>query len=203
MLFLFVFANTRCLLVATLWSPVGEELMPWLSWMWWCFVFLSLSYWVSWVRCGTWLYRFLIFAFFLTFNKRWDWLILIDQAVFVMSQKVTQKVQLVSFSVCKRCIWCSVLITSDVQPMSINTAHQVQTDQCTVLRFQDSLYFIQKMLDWITKTFIICFCENVITITNVHKTIQALCSTCTYYTYIQVNRQLCLWSHMIEFQQFI
>ena len=33
----------------------------------WCFiVFLSLSHVVSWVRCGTWLYRFLIFApFFL------------------------------------------------------------------------------------------------------------------------------------------
>ena len=26
LLFLFVFANTRCLFVATLWSPVGEEL---------------------------------------------------------------------------------------------------------------------------------------------------------------------------------
>ena len=25
--FLFVFANTRCLFVATLWSPVGEELL--------------------------------------------------------------------------------------------------------------------------------------------------------------------------------
>ena len=31
-----------------------------------------------------------------------------------------------------------MLITSDAQPMSKNTAHQVQTDQCTVLRFQDS-----------------------------------------------------------------
>ena len=29
---------------------------------------LSLSHMVSWVRCGTWLYRFLIFAFFLTFT---------------------------------------------------------------------------------------------------------------------------------------
>ena len=26
LLFLFVFANTKCLFVATLWSPVGEEL---------------------------------------------------------------------------------------------------------------------------------------------------------------------------------
>ena len=33
----------------------------------WCLsVFLSLSHVVSWVRCGTWFYRFLIFATFLT-----------------------------------------------------------------------------------------------------------------------------------------
>ena len=31
------------------------------------FLCLSLSQMVSWVRCGTWLYRFLIFAFFLTY----------------------------------------------------------------------------------------------------------------------------------------
>ena len=37
-----------------------------LSCMWWFLVFLSLSHSVSWVRCGTGLYRFLIFAFFLT-----------------------------------------------------------------------------------------------------------------------------------------
>ena len=38
----------------------------WLSCMWWVFfVFLSLSHVMSWVRCGIWLYRFLIFAFFL------------------------------------------------------------------------------------------------------------------------------------------
>ena len=29
-------------------------------------MFLSLSHTVSWVRCGTWLFRFLIFAFFFT-----------------------------------------------------------------------------------------------------------------------------------------
>ena len=62
----------------------------------------------------------------------------------MVSQKVTQKVLLVSFSVCTRCIWCSVLITSDAQPMSINTVHQVQTDQCTVLRFQNSFIFHPK-----------------------------------------------------------
>ena len=35
---------------------------------WWCFLnFVLLSHVVSWVRCDTWLYRFLIFAVFLTF----------------------------------------------------------------------------------------------------------------------------------------
>ena len=43
--------------------PLGSRL--------WCLiVFLSLSYVVSWVRCGTWLYRFLIFANFLTLKGR-------------------------------------------------------------------------------------------------------------------------------------
>ena len=33
LLFVFVFANTRCLFVAALWSPVGEGLTSWLSCM--------------------------------------------------------------------------------------------------------------------------------------------------------------------------
>ena len=45
----------------------GKGLTFWLSCTC-CFpVCLSLSLVVSWVRCGTWLYRFLIFAFFFTF----------------------------------------------------------------------------------------------------------------------------------------
>ena len=39
------------------------------SCLWCLIVFLSLSHVVSWVKCGTWLYRFLIFAAFLTFIK--------------------------------------------------------------------------------------------------------------------------------------
>ena len=38
------------------------------SYLWCLFAFLSLSHVVSWLRCGTWLYRFLIFVAFLTFN---------------------------------------------------------------------------------------------------------------------------------------
>ena len=41
--------------------PLGSRL--------WCLIVsLSLSPFVSWVRCGAWLYRFLIFALFLTLN---------------------------------------------------------------------------------------------------------------------------------------
>ena len=54
LLFLFVFANTRCMFGATLWSPVGgrtDLLAALLNVM--VSYFLSLSYSVSWVRCGT------------------------------------------------------------------------------------------------------------------------------------------------------
>ena len=66
----FVFLCLVCVklsrpLIAALWSLAGKGLTYWLSFV--MFVFLSLSHLVSWVRCGTWLYRFLIFAAFLTF----------------------------------------------------------------------------------------------------------------------------------------
>ena len=51
--------------------PCGHQLQkgwPLGSCLWFLIVFLSLSHVVSWVRCGTWLYRFLIFATFLSFN---------------------------------------------------------------------------------------------------------------------------------------
>ena len=53
------------LFIDALWSPAGKELTSWLSFvMSYCeFVTFPL---VSWVRCGTSLCRFLIFALFLT-----------------------------------------------------------------------------------------------------------------------------------------
>ena len=48
-------------------QPCGY-LTSWLSCMWCFLVFLSLSLMVSWIRCGIWLYGFLIFAIFLTFT---------------------------------------------------------------------------------------------------------------------------------------
>ena len=56
-----VFVMLLRLVIAALWSsdrkdwPIGSRL-------WYLIVFLSLSYVVSLVKCGTWLYRFLIFA---------------------------------------------------------------------------------------------------------------------------------------------
>ena len=67
------FCSVLCLLclcaplfICALWSPAGKGLT---SWLWfvvsYCeFVTFPL---VSWVRCGTWLYRFLIFAPLLTY----------------------------------------------------------------------------------------------------------------------------------------
>ena len=56
--------SVLCSLVA----PAGRELTSWLFCVWCLLVFLSLSHVVSWVRRGTWLYWFLICAFFLTFT---------------------------------------------------------------------------------------------------------------------------------------
>ena len=53
-----------CSRVITCW----ERIWPWLPCAWCFLAFLSLSHMVSRVRCGTWLYWFLILAFFFTLN---------------------------------------------------------------------------------------------------------------------------------------
>ena len=64
-----VFFMLSRLFIAALWSPAGKGLISWLLFVMFNYV-LSLSHLVSsmWVRCGTSLYRFLIFAAFLTFT---------------------------------------------------------------------------------------------------------------------------------------
>ena len=54
-----VFASVYCCLVVTCWER-GDLLLVMFI------IFLLLSHVVSWVRCGNWLYRFLIFVVFLT-----------------------------------------------------------------------------------------------------------------------------------------
>ena len=51
-----------CLFLEALWWPARKGPTSWLSCIWCFLVFLSLSHMVSWVRCGAWLYPFLIFA---------------------------------------------------------------------------------------------------------------------------------------------
>ena len=53
------------LFIVAMWSPAGKGLLSWLLFIM-LIEFLSLSHVVSWVRYGTWLYRFLIFGVFLT-----------------------------------------------------------------------------------------------------------------------------------------
>ena len=71
---LLCFCSVLCLLclcallfICALWSPVGKGLPSWLSFVVSNCEFVTFPL-VSWVRCGTWLYRFLIFALLLTFN---------------------------------------------------------------------------------------------------------------------------------------
>ena len=71
---LLCFCSVLCLLclcarlfICALWSPAGKWLIPWLSFVVSNCQFVTFQL-VSWVRCGTWLYRFLIFAPLLTLN---------------------------------------------------------------------------------------------------------------------------------------
>ena len=70
---LLCFCSVLCLLclctrlfICALWSPAGKGLTSWLSFVVSYCEFVTFPL-VSWVRCGTWLYRFLIFAPLLTF----------------------------------------------------------------------------------------------------------------------------------------
>ena len=56
------------LFICALWSPAGKGLTSWLSFVVSSCEFVTFPL-VSWIRCGTWLYRFLIFAPLLTFNN--------------------------------------------------------------------------------------------------------------------------------------
>ena len=60
----------RLFIICALWSPAGIGLTSWLSFVVSNCEFVTFPF-VSWVRCGTWLYRFSIFAPLLTsFAKR-------------------------------------------------------------------------------------------------------------------------------------
>ena len=71
-LYYFVFLMLFRLFFAALRPPAGKGLTSWLLLVMFI-VLLLLSHVVSWVRSGTWLYRFLIFASFLTIFKNNIW----------------------------------------------------------------------------------------------------------------------------------
>ena len=64
-----VFVMLSRLFMCALWSPDGKALTSWLLFVMFI-VILLLSHLVSWDRCGTRMYRFLILAVFLTL-KPW------------------------------------------------------------------------------------------------------------------------------------
>ena len=73
---LLCFCSVLCLLclcaplfICALWSPAGKGLTSWLSFVVSNCEFVTFPF-VSWVRCGTSLYRFLIFAPLLTFPDK-------------------------------------------------------------------------------------------------------------------------------------
>ena len=75
------FLSVHCKLVVTCWERANL-----LALLYVCFrVFLSLSHVVSWVSCGNWLYRFLIFSFLLTFLASRDLVMVIWNLI--MGQK--------------------------------------------------------------------------------------------------------------------
>ena len=77
LLWMFYVLSILCLLclfvrlfICALWSPAGKGLTSWLSFVVSNYEFVTFPS-VSWVRCGTWLYRLLIFAPLLTFVVVW------------------------------------------------------------------------------------------------------------------------------------
>ena len=64
---LFFLCLCERLFICALWSPAGKGLTSWLSFVVSNCEFVTFPL-VSWVRCGTWLYRYLIFATLLTFT---------------------------------------------------------------------------------------------------------------------------------------
>ena len=67
-----VFVMLSCVcyaFIVALWSPAGKGLTSWLLFVMSYSEFVTFAM-VPWVRCGTRLYRFLIFALFLTLMKQ-------------------------------------------------------------------------------------------------------------------------------------
>ena len=93
------FLMLSCLFMAAVWSPAGKGLTCWLLLVMFIVVLL-LSHVVSWVKCGTWLYRFLIFAIFLTMT------------MYLYFVSCTRKIDWIAsdLDLLKSCIWVIYVI---------------------------------------------------------------------------------------------
>ena len=90
------------LFVDALWSPAGKWLSSWLSFVMSNGDVVTFSL-VSWVRCGTWLYRFLIFALFRTLQEN---NLLILFVTFVSCHTVLWSPAWKGLTSWLSCIWC-------------------------------------------------------------------------------------------------
>ena len=89
------------LFIAALWSPEGKGLTSWLLFVMFI-VILLLSHFVSWDRCGTWLYRFLIPAVFLTYKMLFEPHILSFFPVIRLTNSIKHELQCKSLHVPQR-----------------------------------------------------------------------------------------------------
>ena len=91
------------LFIAALWSPAGNALTSWLSFVM-SYCVLSRSHVVSWVRCGTWLYRFLIYATFLTLSMQYLIVLpvnMLQVACAILYTSLYEMLLLVAYARCK------------------------------------------------------------------------------------------------------
>ena len=108
LLWIFYVFSVLCLLwlcarlfICVLWSPAGKGLTSWLSIVVSNCEFVTFPL-VSWVRCGTWLYRFLIFAPLLTLYIHWATIKIMPIAILLKCLRFSPAIHW-----CHGCCYCT------------------------------------------------------------------------------------------------
>ena len=132
--------SVMCSLVVISWERAAL-LAHVLTCMWYFLVFLSLFHTVYWVRCGTWLYQFLIFTFFLTL---WSWLLyliywLISYLAYLLNCCTVPDKRCLSHGMCLYKVMMTLHILNDVA----NEAGSTQKSKIT------SLLLVWRMKQWV------------------------------------------------------
>ena len=96
--------------VCALWSPAGKGLTSWLSFVVSNCEYVAVSF-VSWVRCGTWLYRFLIFA-----PLHWFCVSFWQCCGMVSDRRLWHFQVILNHSVCVFLYWVLILLCSTLSP---------------------------------------------------------------------------------------